>query len=52
VYDKGWEAEKLDQLKQRIKYCLKKADVGLVQRMMLSVPSKLDAVRRYGAGKE
>lgn len=48
VYAKGWEAKSVEQLKSRIKYCLKKVDRELVQRMVTSVPNKIDRVRRYG----
>lgn len=48
VYADGWEAQETEQLKKRIKYCLKKVDKSLVQDMVSSVPGKLDGVRRYG----
>lgn len=48
VYANNWRAENLDQLKNRIKYCLKKVDKSVIHDMMCSVPSKLDRVRRKG----
>jgi len=48
VYEKNWEAKTGDDLKNRIKYCLKKIDMNLVHRLVSSVPSKLDHVRRHG----
>jgi transposase len=51
VYKKGWEAQSVDQLKKRIKYCLKKVDLDLVHRMFSDVPSKLDRARRNGIPK-
>jgi transposase len=41
VYDKGWEAENLKQLKNRVKYCLKKVEVDVVRGQMESVRRKL-----------
>lgn len=48
VYAKNWKAESTVQLRNRILYCLKKVDVGVVQGMCKVVYSKLDAVRRQG----
>jgi hypothetical protein len=48
VYQNGWEAKNEENLKNRIKYCLTKMDLDLVQRMVDSVPKKLDHVRRTG----
>lgn len=48
VYDKGWEAKTLNQLKDRVKYCLRKVDMSMVQSMFLGVRRNLDAVRRHG----
>ena len=42
------EAKTGDDLKNMIKYCLKKVDMDLVHRMVSSVPSNLDHVRRHG----
>ena len=33
VYKNNWQATSIDELKQRIKYCLKKVDVNAVQNM-------------------
>lgn len=48
VYENNWEAQTIDQLKNRIQYCLKKVEKNTVQAMISSVYKKLDAVRRYG----
>lgn len=48
VYEKGWEAKTYDDLKNRVKYCLKKVDMTLVHQMVSSVNSKVDRVRRHG----
>lgn len=48
VYAKGWEAQSEAQLQNRIKYCMKNVDLRVVQKMLESVPKKLDFVRRTG----
>ena len=48
VYKNNWQATSVDELKQRIKYCLKKVDVNAVQNMCGGVYRKLDFVRRNG----
>ena len=48
VYEKNWEAKTGDDMKNRIKYCLKKVDMDLVNRMVSSVPSNKDHVRHHG----
>ena len=45
VYSKGWEAKTVDELKRRIKYCLKKVDLKLIHKMVSDVPDKLNCVR-------
>jgi len=37
VYEKGWKAEILDQLENRVKYCLKKLDMDIVREQMEKV---------------
>jgi hypothetical protein len=41
VYEGGWEADNVTQLKSRIKRCLKKIDLNLVQTMMKKVKGRL-----------
>lgn len=48
VYERNWRAETIDQLTNRIKYCLKKVDVNVVQGMVRGVYSRVDTVRREG----
>ena len=48
VYKDGWEAENTKKLISRINYCLTKIDLELIQRLCMSVRSKIDTVRRYG----
>lgn len=48
VYEKGWEAKNYNDLKKRIRSCIKKVDLSLVHKMVSSVASKLDSVRRNG----
>jgi transposase len=47
VYDKGWQAENLEQLKRRIKYCLKKVNMSVVRDMMLHVKSRVRQARAF-----
>jgi hypothetical protein len=48
VYENDWVAKDLDELKGRIKQCLRKIDVSVVQQYALSVPKRLGDVRRNG----
>jgi hypothetical protein len=48
VYAKGWSAKNTDQLITRIKYCLKKMNKDVVQRLAFSTKKRIDRVRRYG----
>ena len=48
VYEKGWAATTLAQLKRRIIFCLKKIDLSFVQNNMVKVRQRLDHIRRYG----
>jgi hypothetical protein len=41
VYDKGWEARNIDQLKKRITTKLKETDIKLVQTMFLGIRKQL-----------
>ena len=45
VYENGWVAENLDKLKNRIRLCLRKMDLNLVQRLLGSTSSRLNYVR-------
>lgn len=48
VYKGGWAANNLDVLKNRIKYCLSKIEISVVQKHAESVNKRLDHIRRYG----
>lgn len=48
VYRKGWEAKTTDQLINRIKYCLKKIDFRVVQKLTSDTLKRIDNVRRKG----
>ena len=48
VYKDGWEAENLDQLVNRIKYCLSKIDPTFIHNQFSSVKGKIDSIRRHG----
>lgn len=48
VYKNGWKAENCNQLITRIKYCLKKVDERVVQRLAVSTKMRIDRVRRKG----
>jgi hypothetical protein len=47
VYEKGWQADNLEQRRNRIKYCIEKVGIKLVQRLIASTKSRLDIIRRY-----
>ena len=47
VYENGWEATNLVQLKRRILKCLREFDVGRIQALMGDVIGRVDYVRRY-----
>ena len=48
VYAKGWKAESTNQLINRIKYCSKKMDPDLVQKLFEKTKKKIDFIRRDG----
>ena len=48
VYMDGWAADNLRQLENRIKYCLRKIDVKIVQDLASNTHKRLDRIRRYG----
>lgn len=48
VYAKGWKAANTDQLITRIKYCLKKVDATVVQKLAEGTKKRIDIVRRHG----
>ena len=48
VYESNWEAEYLEKLRNRIKYCLFKMDKSLVQRLSGSIWRRLNYLRRNG----
>ena len=48
VYENNWQAEYLEKLRNRIKYCLFIVDKSLVQRPSGSIWRRLNYVRRNG----
>lgn len=48
VYKDGWGAKNIDQLINRIRYCLKKIDHSVVQKLAASTLKRIDSVRRFG----
>lgn len=46
VYEKGWEASNIKELRSRINYCMKKVDIKHVQQLALSTIKRLDLIRR------
>jgi hypothetical protein len=48
VYDRGWEASSLVQLRHRISYCLGKLDLKFVQHLIGGVNRRLRNVIRHG----
>jgi hypothetical protein len=48
VYKDSWEAENVEKLINRIKYCLSKVPLAVVQKFANSTKKRLDTVRRYG----
>ena len=43
-YENNWEAQSIDELKNRIQYCLKKVRKNTVQAMINKAYKKFDAV--------
>lgn len=48
VYENGWEAKNLQQLKRRVKFCFKKLDQDAVRRSCASIRKKLRLVYEKG----
>ena len=48
VYDQGWEAKNIDQLKQRITQKLKEIDLNVVQTMFLDIRRQLRKITDNG----
>jgi hypothetical protein len=48
VYMDGWTANNVDELESRIRHCLKKMDVKVVQNLVATTHKRLDEIRRYG----
>ncbi len=46
VYEKGWRAENLNLLKNRIRLCIRKLDLNLIQNLLAGTSTRLDYVRR------
>jgi len=51
VYENGWEAQTIPQLRAKINLCLSRIDKSFVQRTFSSVHQRLDFVRRHGIEK-
>ena len=52
VYKNNWKADNVAQLKERIKYCVKKVDLNLIQKLTGGVYRRLDRIRRNGLPEE
>ena len=48
VYKGGWQAKNLEELKERIQYCLRNMDKTFVQTHAEGVKKRLDQIRRHG----
>ena len=48
VYEKNWKAKNLQELKNRIRLCLRKMDLNLVHDLIASTSTRLDKIRRQG----
>lgn len=48
VYAKAWRAKKLEQLINRIRYCVKKIDQSVVRRLAQDTQKRIDDMRRNG----
>jgi len=48
VYANCWQAENLEQLRNRIDYCFKKIDPGFVHRLGKASFTRVDTARRNG----
>ena len=52
MYKDNWKAENVAQLKERIKYCVKKVDLNLIQMLTDGVYRRLDRIRKNGLPEE
>ena len=52
VHKNNWKADNVAQLKERIKYCVKKVDLNLIQKLSEGVYRRLDRIRRNGLPEE
>jgi hypothetical protein len=48
VYQNGWRARNLDELRNKIRLCTRKMDQNLVQYLLASTAKRLDNIRRNG----
>lgn len=48
VYHHNWQGETLQQLENRVRYCLRQMDLAFVRDMMRSVKLRLRRARAYG----
>ena len=46
VYENGWEAKSLHQLKLRIKKCLRELNPATIQALLGGVKGRIDKIRR------
>ena len=52
LYKNNWKAENVAQFKDIIKYCVKKVDLHLIQKLTEGVYRRLDSIRRNGLAEE
>ena len=48
LYKDGWEAKKLDKLRDKIIFCFKKVNRECVHKSRESTHRRIDTIRRYG----
>ena len=48
VYKSNWQAKNLEQLRNRIRYCVSKVPHTVVQALVRSTILKIDYVRKHG----
>ena len=51
VYDQGWEAQSINQLKRRVQQKLKEIDVTVVQKMFSGIRKQLRKIADHGPYK-
>ena len=48
VYNNGWEAKNLEELKKKIFACIRNIDVKVVQKLARDTIKRIEHVRRFG----